>query len=114
MARPSASSLLRDPPRWRFAAGVLLAVMLGFVPAHLVAAQREDAKYAQIDKDVIARQTAAATPEAYAALDTFRAEQLDRKTSARRTIALLALAIWIAAAGLVAFVWFRLIPWDRR
>jgi len=75
---------------------------------------REEAKYAQIDKEVVARQTAAATPEAYAALDGFRAEQIERKTSARRMIALLAIGIWAAAAGLVAFVWFRLIPWDRR
>ena len=109
-----ATTLASETPRWRFAAGVLLAVALGFVPAHLVAATREQAKLAQIDKAVIARQAAVETPEAYAALDGFRAEQIARKTSERRMIALLAIAIWVAAAGLVAFVWFRLIPWDRR
>jgi hypothetical protein len=110
----NATTLLREPPRWRFAAGVLLAVALGFAPAHLVSAMREEAKYAQIDKAVIAKQAAATTPEAYAALDRFRAEQIDRKKSERRTIALMALGIWAAVAGLIAFVWFRLVPWDRR
>jgi hypothetical protein len=110
----NATTLLREPPRWRHAAGVLLAVMLGFAPAHLVAAMREETKFAQIDKAVIAKQAAATTPEAYAALDGFRAEQVDRKTSERRMIALMALGIWAAAAGLIAFVWFRLVPWDRR
>ena len=56
---------------------------------------------------------AADTPDAYEGLDKVRAAHLGRKTDARRNIALLALAIWAAVGGGIAFGWFRKVPWDR-
>lgn len=103
-----------EAPRWRFAAGVVIAIVLGFVPAHLVADMREKAVYAEIDRTVVAKQAQATTSDAYAALDAFRAEQADRKRSARTQIALIAFAIWAAAGAAVAYVWFARIPWHRR
>jgi hypothetical protein len=103
-------------PRWRFAAGVFVAIVLGFVPAHLIAASREASTFAKIDEDVIRVQSEITRPDTavpYAKLDDFRDDQEARKKSGRRTIALIALLIWAAAAGAVAYVWFRLIPWDR-
>jgi hypothetical protein len=97
--------------RVRLAVGVWLAIVLGFVPAHLAAGMRERSAYAAIDRTVASIQSAAATPEAYAALDAFRADQLDAKRSARRSIIATAMVIWAAAGGALAYAWFRHVPW---
>ena len=99
-------------PRIRFVAGVLLAIVLGFVPAHFVAAMREHSAYTEIDSKVRAVQQLADTPETYATLDRMRAAQLAHKKSERRTAALIAFAIWTLVGGGIAFVWFRKIPWE--
>jgi hypothetical protein len=99
--------------RMRFAAGVVLAIVLGFVPASIVAGIRERSAFGAIDGVVFAAQAAADTPDRYEALDALRAGQLDAKRSARRMIMLTALAIWAAAGGAVAYAWFRRVPWDR-
>lgn len=100
-------------PRARFAAGVLLAIVLGFIPAHLVAVAREHSAYEKIDAQVRATQQAASTPELYAQLDAFRDAQLDRKERAQRSIALTSLLIWAVAAAGLGYVWFRRVPWDK-
>jgi hypothetical protein len=102
-----------EMPRGRFALGVVLAICLGFIPAHVFASWRESSAYKAIDAEVEATQIGADTPEMYAALDSFRAAQLGRKKSERRNIALIALLVWAAAGGGLGFVWFRKIPWDR-
>src|SRR5690606_3553784 len=95
----------------RFAAGVMLSVLLGFVPAHLVAGMREDSAYETIDRKVIAAQQAAETPELYAALDSMRADQRARKETEQRNAAIIGLAVWALVGAGIAFVWFRKIPW---
>lgn len=99
-------------PRVRFAAGVLLAVVLGFVPAHVVASIREDRAFRAIDAGVLAVQDAADSKQSYDALDAMRAAQLDAKQSAHRRIALTSMLIWAVAGAAVAFVWFRRMPRD--
>ena len=94
-------------PKIRFAAGVLIAILVGFVPAHLVASMRERSAYAEIDAKVDEVQKQADAPDTYASLDAFRATQLEHKHEDRRTAALLALLIWAAGAAGVAFVWFK-------
>ncbi|MBA3454773.1 MAG: hypothetical protein H0T42_16925 [Deltaproteobacteria bacterium] len=102
-----------DMPRSRIVAGVVLAILLGFIPAHLIAATRESSAFKEIDARIVAAQNAADTPELYETLDSFRAAQLDNKESKRRSLALQSLLIWgVVAAGL-GYVWFRKIPWDR-
>lgn len=98
--------------RVRFAAGVLLAIILGFVPAHFVAAMREKSSFDEIDNNLISAQNVTSMDE-YATLDQLRDQQLDRKKSSRRTIAIMAFVIWGAAGAGVAYVWFRRIPWAR-
>jgi hypothetical protein len=100
---------LKDP-KTRFAAGVALSIILGFIPAHFIAHARERSEYAEIDKKVAATQADAVTADDYAALDSFRAGQLERKHDERRNIALLAMLIWAAAGSAVAYVWFRRLP----
>ena len=110
-AAPTGSGLA--DPKVRFALGVLIAIVLGFIPAHLLASVREHSAFAEIDQKIEKQQREADTPDTYDALDAFRAGQLARKRDERRNIAMLALLVWgIAGAG-VAYVWFRRIPWDR-
>jgi len=99
--------------RARFAAGVGLAILLGFLPAHVAAGIRERSAFGAIDSKVVAVQATADAPDRYDALDAFRTEQLDAKRSARTMIALTALLVWAAAGGGLAYVWFRRVPWDR-
>jgi hypothetical protein len=112
VAKPSKLGPLGDE-RVRFAAGVLLAILIGFVPAHLVAAARESSAYKTIDDKVMAAQQLADTPDTYATLDKLRADQLDRKKSEQRNAAIIAFAIWALAGGAVAFAWFKKVPWER-
>lgn len=100
-------------PRARFAAGVLLAIVIGFIPATLVASAREKSAYKEIDAKVTQLQAQVVTPEDYAALDGMRAKQLEHKHDERRNAALLAFIIWGVVGGGVAFAWFRkLVPAD--
>ena len=123
---PNATSARREPvprprgklgvlgePQVRFALGVLVAILLGFIPAHVSASMREHSIYGSIDSKVETVQAAVDTAEEYAALDTFRAEELNQKHSERRMIAFTSLLIWAAAAGALAYVWFRRVPWDK-
>jgi hypothetical protein len=100
-------------PRVRFAAGVALAIALGFLPAQLAAGMRERSAFGAIDARIAAVQATADTPDSYAALDAFRAEQLDAKHRARRGIVVTSLLIWAAAGGALAYAWFRGLPWQR-
>jgi hypothetical protein len=100
-------------PDHRFIAGVLLALGLGFVPAHLVGKMREESAYEAIDRKVIAAQQLAETPDQYALLDKMRADQLAKKYSEQRNAAIIAILVWAAVAGGVAFVWFKKIDWER-
>ncbi|MGE0868018.1 MAG: hypothetical protein AB7P03_05640 [Kofleriaceae bacterium] len=99
--------------RVRFAAGVVLAIVLGFIPAHFIAAVRERSAYAAIDREVVTQQLNADTTELYQALDGYRRVQLENKQSKRTMIALTSMAIWAVVGGAIAYVWFRRIPWDR-
>ena len=99
--------------RVRFAAGIVVAILLGFLPAHIVAGVRERSVYAAVDREVVAAQQVADNPDSYAKLDAVRAEHLQRKHDERFSIVILALAIWGAAGGAVAYGWFRKVPWDR-
>jgi hypothetical protein len=112
-AEPIAGVVSAESPRWRFAAGVLIAVILGFVPASLIASARESSAFEKIDAEVIAVQEKIGRSDGlpFDKLDEFRATQLSRKQSERRNIALVALVMWAAIGGGLAYVWFRKIRW---
>jgi hypothetical protein len=103
----------RAAPRARFAAGVALAIVLGFVPADLIASWRERDAFRAIDAHVSEVQAAADAPATYATLDAFRADQLAAKRSARRLSVLTALVVWAAAGGAISYVWFRRVRWPE-
>jgi hypothetical protein len=98
--------------RVRLVAGVVLAILIGFLPAHLVAKSRESSAYHRIDTQLIAVQDQADTEDAWQALDQTRAKSLERKKDERRNIALLALVIWGLVGAGVGFAWFKKIPWE--
>jgi hypothetical protein len=100
-------------PMLRFVLGVIVALAVGFLPAHIIAAVREKSVFSTVNANVRSVQDKADTAEAYAALDVFRTEQLARKYDERRSIAMMALLIWAAAGGAIAYVWFRRIPWPE-
>ncbi|HUS32088.1 MAG TPA: hypothetical protein VMZ53_26495, partial [Kofleriaceae bacterium] len=98
--------------RVRYIVGVVLAILIGFLPAHFVASSMEQGAYDELDQKVIRAQQQADTPELYAALDKTRADFLDRKEAERRNAAIIALVIWGIVGGGIAFAWFKKIPWD--
>lgn len=99
--------------RVRLVAGVVLAILIGFLPAHLVAKSREASTYKELDAQLVSIQNQVETPDAYADLDHTRATFLERKKDERRNIAMLALVIWGLVGAGVAYGWFRRIPWDE-
>jgi len=115
VARGMRSPLYRlgAAPRARFATGVLLAIVLGFIPAAVIGAVRQRSAFRTIDDRVAAVQAAVDSPQGYEALDAFRADQLEAKRSARRMIVLTSMLLWAAAGGGLAYVWFKRVPWSR-
>ncbi len=99
--------------RARFVAGVLAAMLLGFLPAHFVTGCQESSKFAAIDKNVHAEYAEVKTPEDWDALDEMLAAQKTAKESARTNIAVTGFGAWLLVGGLLGFVWFRKIDWDR-
>ena len=116
---PGPATGLADPrrllasPRARFVVGVVLAIVLGFIPADIVASLRERSALRAVDARVVAVQAAADSEDSYDALDAFRADQVEAKRSKRRMIALTSLLIWAAASGTLGYVWFWRIRWER-
>lgn len=103
----------QETPRWRFAAGVVLSIILGFIPAHLIASARERSTFAKIDREVMEQQQAADSSDLYDALDAFRTSKHAQKQGEKSSIAVLSMLIWgVTGAGL-AYVWFRRVPWDK-
>jgi hypothetical protein len=102
----------RELTRPMFAAGILLAIVIGFVPVHFVASLREKSAYAKIDEAVHRTQQLATDDEAYAALDKFRSAQLSEKQSTQRSIALTSLLMWAVLSTGLAFLYFKR-PWEK-
>lgn len=108
---PSRFGALGDE-RVRFAVGIFLAIILGFVPAHFVAKMREESAFETVDRKVIVAQQAADTIDTYATLDSLRADQKARKESEQRNAAIIGFVVWALVGGGLGFVWFKKIPWD--
>jgi len=95
-------------PRNRFAAGVIVAILLGFVPTHLIATFREHDAYQKIDSKYLTDAASAPDPASWNALDE---PALRDKKSAQRDIALTSLILWALFAGGIGYVWFKRVPW---
>jgi hypothetical protein len=101
-----AASLTRPrTPRARFAAGVFVAIALGYLPAALVGSVQEASAFRAIDAQVIAVQAAVDSTQSYDTLDGFRADQLGAKRSARRRAVFTSILVWAAASAGLACAW---------
>ena len=99
-------------PRVRFAAGVLVALLLGFLPAHVIASAQESS-YSTIDDQVRAEQKRVTTVEEWSTLGSYRASALDEKRSRKLNIVVKTGFAWVFVGALLGLLWFRVVPWDR-
>ncbi len=109
---PGLVDLARDP-RARFVAGVVLAAIIGFIPAALIASVRERSAFADLDSELDRRQNQFTDRAEWDALDTLRASFVERKQAERQSVALTSLVLWAAISGGFAWFWFRKLDWDR-
>lgn len=100
-------------PRVRLAAGVALAILIGFLPARIFWSMRVGEAQAKLNVAMEGHYD-----EAKADVDKW--ERLEEVTRAQRSVAestlfnnrITAILIWAACGGLLAFVWFRKIRWE--
>ena len=99
--------------RARFGLGVALVILLGFLPAHIVAGIRERAAFATIDAKVEVHQQEIQSRDEYDHLDARRAAFLAQKQEERSSIAMTSILLWALVSAGLGFLWFRKIDWDR-
>lgn len=109
-AGPGIAARPRQFSRNHFAAGVVIALVIGFIPAHLLASAREKSAFAEIDAKVTALQDGADSTETYLALDVAREKLLDEKQSRRTMIALTSMLLWAVISAGVGFAFVRFVP----
>lgn len=98
--------------RLRFAGGVLIAVLVGFVPASLVTSMREGSAFAEIDEELSQTYRRADDEREWLRLDDARARAITHKQEARRDIALASILLWTLVTAGIAYLWFRVVDWD--
>ncbi len=105
---------LGNQPRVRLLAGVMLAIMLGFIPATVFASWRESSAYADSRKELHKIYAEARKDiSVWNGLDESIKAERGVMSSSRQTIAITSILIWGAAGGGFAFLWFRKVPWER-
>jgi hypothetical protein len=114
LARASRDARLSMANRGRlnFVAGVVLAVLVGFVAAHVVGAIQETGAYPPLEKELGDAYAEAVDPNTYATLPEVRAGMQILVDSRQRRIAITAALVWLATAAGFGFVWFRKIRWE--
>jgi len=104
---------LGNKPRVRLLAGVILAILLGFIPATLIASWQEGTAYADSRKEIHKVYADVRTVEDWKGLDEVIKGELGVMNSSRQKIAITSILVWGAAGGGFAFLWFRKVPWDN-
>ncbi|HUS64321.1 MAG TPA: hypothetical protein VMZ28_07245 [Kofleriaceae bacterium] len=103
---------MANDPRARFLAGVLLAFLVGLIPAQLFAMWRTDVARDEVSSALQGEYRQASTPELWATLETAREDASALMSSRQRRVAVSAALLWVATGAGVAFLWFRVIDWD--
>ena len=104
---------LSSNERLRFAVGIMLAVLFGFLIMSMVASSREASRYSTIIAELKAQYDEAETSVAWDALDGARATTLENLQVRRRSIVIMSVFVWLLVAGLFAFLWLRVFDWSR-
>lgn len=110
---PRMRALMAESARARFAAGVAVAFLIGLIPAQLYAMWRSGSAYDEIRSDLETEYARADTPETWATLDSARDDARALTSSRQQRVAVGACLVWMVIGGGIAFVWFRVIDWDR-
>jgi hypothetical protein len=97
-------------PRNRMAAGVLVAILGGFLPTHFIAGIREHDAMQKVDAKWLTDAASATDPQMWAALDE---PALREKKDAKHSIVMTSLLMWAVIAAGVGYVWFKRVPWDK-
>jgi hypothetical protein len=88
-------------------AGVIFALLLGFIPAHLYASSAEDSRFGEIRKDITSVQKDVTSKKAWDALDATRDQALKDMSHARGRIEVVAAILWIGVASGLGWAWFK-------
>lgn len=105
-------AFLRDE-RPNFVAGVVLAFLLGLLPALIYATRSEASALATLDQKLAAHYNAVETPDDWEALAPLRTAILGEKQREQSNVNTTMLFIWAVLGGGVAFLWFRVLDWDK-
>jgi hypothetical protein len=89
--------------RPHFIVGCVIALAVGFVPAHFLASMREKTAFAEIDNKVASAYASVDSFETYQALDAAREKLLDEKESKQKSIALTSMLLWAVISAGVGF-----------
>ena len=98
--------------RARFLAGVVLAFLVGLIPAQLFAMWRSDVARDEVSSALQGEYDRATTPDLWSTLETAREDASALMSSRQRRVAVSAMLLWVATGAGVAFLWFRVIDWD--
>jgi hypothetical protein len=104
---PEDKPSLLESPRARFALGMVLALVLGSVPAHLYASHAETRDFASIRLEVVEAQKGDLSLVQWEDLTHVRADALSRMGSARRRIQVSAFVLWLLGGAGVGYLWLR-------
>jgi hypothetical protein len=94
-------------PRRALLAGVLLALVVGYLPATLYVSLVAEAKYAVIVKDVELAQSGTLTESQWQDLREVRRDAVTRLEHARTRIAVTTFVVWAMSGVMVLFLWYR-------
>jgi hypothetical protein len=98
--------------RGNLIAGVAVALLLGFLPAHMVGCQREKG-YDEIRESVAAEIALIDSPEAWDNAAVAQAAGQATIESRHSSIVVSSVGLWLLAFGGLLYVWLRVIDWDR-
>lgn len=99
--------------RTRLLVGVLLAIVVGFIPATILSSVRERPAFAKIKADLLETYASATTPAQSEGLDEVRDASLDLMSSRRFNIAVTSCLLWAIVGAGFAYFWFRRFDWRR-
>lgn len=94
-------------------AGAASAMLAGLLIAHLVATYQEASAYAEVRAELLEAYVEADDPESHAGLGQTRVGARKLLDGRQRRIAITGGLLWILGAAAVAYVWFRIIDWER-
>lgn len=104
---PADQAPLMERPRARFVLGLLLALVIGYLPAHLYSSHAESRDFAAIRLEVVEAQKGDLSLLQWEDLAIVRADAQRRMASARTRIFVSTLVLWLLCGSGVGYLWWR-------